>query len=224
MAKRSKGLGWGDKIKPKRVNWGDKIKPENLTETSEGENEVENANEVDRTPVRQRIAEMRRKLNLWEGFKFDKATEREISRVAGELVVNQLNAEKSIAIDRIINNVALSKRANLRDYLMSVSDTDKEILQIGEATKKNLSYTMQAEITQIAIDKKKWKDHSKSLLENGEIEQEDYEDLLLMHEAEALQLAASKERDRNTVSETYGKRIEQALQEYVERNPDYHKI
>ena len=213
MAKRSAGWGWGDNIKPK-----------NSTETSEGENVVENANEVDRTPVRQRIAEMRKKLNLWEGFKFDKATAREINRVAGELVVNQLNGEKSIAIDRIINNVALSKRANLRDYLLSVADTDKEILQIGEETKKNLSYTMQAEVMQIVKDKKKWKDQSKSLLDNAEIEQQDYENLLIMHEAEALELIQSKQKDRNTIAETYGKRLEQALQGYVERNPDYDKI
>ena len=213
MAKRSTGWGWGDNVKPK-----------NATETSEEENAVENANEVDRTPVRQRIAEMRRKLNLWEGFKFDKATEREISRVAGELVVNQLNGEKSVAIERIINNVDSSKRAILRDYLLSVSGTDKEILQIHEETKKNLSYTMQAEVTQIVKDKKEWKDQSESLLKNEEIEQEDYEGLLLMHEAEALELIQSKRKDRNTIAETYGKRIEHALQAYVERNPDYNKI
>ena len=143
MAKKS--TNWG---------WGDSTKSEVSTETSEERNEIENANEVDRTPVRQRIADMRKKLNIWEGFKFDSATSREINRVAGELVVNQLNGEKEIAIDRIVNNVALSKRANLRDYLLSVADTDKEILQIGEETKKNLSYTMQAEVTQIVKDKK----------------------------------------------------------------------
>lgn len=204
------------------ADWGNSFTNKAPSEVPEGKSEL--TAESDRVPIREKISNMRKKLNLWEGFKFDLATDREISRVAGELAINQLNGEKEVAIDLIINNVALGKRANLRDYLVSVSVTDSEILQIGEETKKKLSYTMQSEITQIVKDKKMWKAESKALLDNGEIEPQDYESLLLMHEGEALELIQSKRDDRNTVRETYAKRLGQALQGYVERHPDYSKL
>lgn len=182
---------------------------------------VAKTNDGESLPVKTKIAEMRNKLGIFTGFKFDRATNKEIARVAGELVVNQLNAEKEIAIDKIYNNVALGKRSNLKEYLQSVALTDQELLSIGEDTKKKLSDTMQAEVVAIVKEKKQWKEASEKLLASNEIETSDYDNLIEMHELEALELIVSKRDDRNTIRDTYRMRLEQALKEYVERNPSY---
>lgn len=182
---------------------------------------VAKTNEGESLPVKTKIAEMRNKLGIFTGFRFDRATNKEIARVAGELAVNQLNAEKEIVIDKMYNDVALGKRGNLKEYLQSVALKDKEILSIGEDTKKGLSDTMQAEVVVIVKEKKQWKEASERLLANNEIESSDYENLIEMHELEALELIVSKRDDRNTIRDTYRMRLEQALKQYVERNPSY---
>lgn len=203
------------------MSWSSTFTPATRPEEAEASQlSAENEN-LPVLPVPEQIAAYRRKLNLLGLLRFNAETQNEIARVAGEMVVNQLAGEKALVIDRIINGVALGKRKNLKFFLEDVAITDSEILDINERTKKALADRMQAEITEIVREKKRWKDASKALLDTGEIELADYELMLLMHDQEAAELITSKHSDRNTVRDTYRRRIEQALRDYVERNPSY---
>jgi hypothetical protein len=174
--------------------------------------------------ARKFITEARTRMGLLAKFNFDRHTQRELRRVSGEIAVNYLNAQKEVMLDKIGAAVALEKRSNLRQFLSTAIEQDKELRVIADNAEKEMANLIEREVVIVLEEKKAKMDDAEARFKGGRLLAEDYDALRDMHTQIAEKLIVSKFDRMSKISESYVERFEQALQGYKERFVDYKSV
>ena len=169
------------------------------------------------------IVDARKKMSLLAGWSYDKQTQRELAKVAGEIAVNYLNGQKAVMLDKIASTVAIGKRENLKEFLKQAVAQDNELRTIADGAEEEMSNLMQIEVVEILKGKSTRIKSTTALYEGGYLEKEDFESALKMHRVEAESLIQNKFDRLSKITEGYMERFEKSLEGYKERQIQYHK-
>lgn len=163
------------------------------------------------------VKDARSKMGMLAKWNFDRQTQTSLQRVAGEIAVNYLNAQKEVMIDKIIVGVALAKRDSLAEFLRAAVEQDKHLLTLTNSAQKEMTDMIQDDVAIVLKEKKARFDKAKLDFENGELLKEDYDGLLDVHTQATEKLIADKFDRMDKIAQSYLDHFEQALKQYRER-------
>jgi hypothetical protein len=170
----------------------------------------------DEKSVPQYVRDARDSMGMLARRKFDKANMQELRKMAGNIAVNYLAAERQLMLEKMAASVAIAQREIFKGFVDRAIEQDKELVEITSRAEKELTYKVEDEVMEVIQDKKLKIDQARVTLDGGKILPPDFDALCDMYAETAEQLIKSKWDKVNKVTQSYREHFEDAMKKYKE--------
>ena len=163
------------------------------------------------------VRKARQEMGMLARWKFDKDTQKEVQRVAGNIAVNYLSAQKDIMLAGIEADVGIAKREIFREFLTKAIEQDRDLVQRTNHAQKEIVDMITAEVLVVLEEKKIKYDDAKTRFDAGRLLDKDYQALCEAYDHAAEDLIEDKFERMHKIAQTYLEHFEHAIKIYREK-------
>ena len=163
------------------------------------------------------VRKARNEMGMLARWQFDKDTKKELQRVAGNIAVNYLSAQKDVMLAKIVAGVGIAKREIFKDFLSRAIEQDKDLVERTNRAQKEIVNMIEKEVLVVLEEKKTKFDEAKAKFDSGKLMEKDYVALCSAYDHAAHKLITDKFERMDKIAQSYLEHFDHAIKIYREK-------